>query len=208
MIREPIGSVDSQFGPKGSSIRCRPPLDWKMSLFAFVALPPVVVAVNWTRKRMRVAYREVRTKTARMSAFLNEQVSGIEVVQAYAREQQSERDFDDINYAYRAANTRAVVLDASLDAAIEMVGSICIAAVLWYAGARDLSPDITFGTLFAFIAYLEMFFLPVRHLSARYTAIQSALAGAERVLPLMARADQAAEVRRDSAGGAGPLPKD
>jgi ATP-binding cassette subfamily B multidrug efflux pump len=175
-------------------------LDWKMSLFAFVAVPPVALAVNWTRKRMRVAYREVRSKTARMNAFLNEQVSGIDVVQAYAREQQSEQDFDDINYAYRAVNTRAVVLDASLDAAIEMVGSVCIAAVLWYAGARAVSPDITFGTLFAFIAYLEMFFMPVRHLSARYTAIQSALAGAERVFQLLSSTDQDAEVRKDIAG--------
>ncbi len=183
-------------------------LDWKMSLFAFVAVPPVALAVNWTRKRMRVAYREVRTKTARMSAFLNEQVSGIEVVQAYAREQQSERDFDEINYAYRGANTRAVVLDASLDAAIEMVGSVCIAAVLWYAGARTVSPDITFGTLFAFIAYLEMFFMPVRHLSARYTAVQSALAGAERVFQLMSSTDQDAEVRGDAAGDAVSLPED
>ncbi|MBW2454530.1 MAG: ABC transporter ATP-binding protein [Deltaproteobacteria bacterium] len=180
-------------------------LDWQMSLFAFAVLPPVVLAVNWTRKRMRTAYREIRTKTARMNAFLNEQVSGIEIVQAYARESRSEGEFDAINYAYRAANTRAIVLDASLDATIEMVGSMCIAAVLWYAGVRAISEDITFGTLFAFVAYLEMFFMPVRHLSARYTAIQSALAGSERVFQLLESADEDAEVRSGAQGEDGAV---
>jgi len=92
-------------------------LDWRMSLFAFAVLPPVIWGVNWTRKRMRVAYREVRAKTARMNAFINEQVSGIEVVQAYARERRSEEEFDDINEAYRQSNLQAIFLEAALDAA-------------------------------------------------------------------------------------------
>jgi ATP-binding cassette subfamily B protein len=88
------------------------------------------------------------------------------------------------------------VLDSTLDATIEMVGSICIAAVLWYAGARELSPNLGFGTLYAFVVYLDMFFQPVRNLSARYTQIQSALAAAERVFQLLAVGEQDAEVQR------------
>lgn len=173
-------------------------LDWKMSLFAFAVVPPVAVGVNWTRKRMRTAYREVRAKTARINAFINEQVSGIEVVQAYAREQKSEEAFDQHNYAYRAANMRAIVLDATLDASIEMVGSICIASILWYAGAQAVSPTIDFATLFAFVAYIDMFFMPIRNLSARYTQIQSAMAGAERVFQLLATEDGDAELETDA----------
>jgi ATP-binding cassette subfamily B protein len=165
-------------------------LDWRMSLFAFASVPPIALFVNWTRRRMRNAYREVRTKTARMNAYINEQVSGIAVVQAYAREERSELEFDAINSAYRGANTRAIILDAALDASIEMVGSICVAAILWYAGARSVSPEVTFGTLFAFVRYLDMFFWPVRNLSARYTQIQSALAGAERVFQLLATEEE------------------
>lgn len=173
-------------------------LDWRMSLFAFAVLPPVALFVNWTRKRMRVAYREVRAKTARMNAYLNEQVTGIAVVQAYARESHAEAAFDEINYAYRAANMRSIVLDAALDAAIEMVSSVCIAAVLWYAGARTVAPDLSFATLFAMVAYIDMFFQPVRNLSARYTQIQSALAGAERVFQLLASEDHDARVEASS----------
>lgn len=160
-------------------------IDWQMSLVAFAVVPPVALFVDWTRRRVRKAYREVRVKTARLNAFVNEQVNGVSVVQAYAQERQSEREFDRINSAYRLANTRAILLDAALDATMEMVSSICVAAILWYAGLRHWGGDVSFGTLFAFVLYIEMFFVPIRNLSARYTQIQSALAGAERVFQLL-----------------------
>ncbi|MDI1446472.1 ABC transporter ATP-binding protein [Polyangium sp. 6x1] len=159
--------------------------DWQLALITFVAVPPVAVGVMWTRRRIRDAFREIRTKTARMNAYLNEQVSGMAVVQAYAREEQSAAEFDEINEAYRQANNRSIVFDAALDAAIELVQSLCIAAVLWYAGVRSLSDRVSFGTLVTFVAYIEMFFIPIRDLSARMTQLQSAMAGAERIFQLL-----------------------
>jgi ATP-binding cassette, subfamily B, multidrug efflux pump len=160
-------------------------LDWQTSLIAFAAMPIVALFVNWARRRIRDAFREIRSKTARMNAYLNEQISGMAVVQAYAREEQNAAEFDEINTAYRNANNRSIVYDASLDAMIEMVSSVCIASVLWFAGLHALSHTVTFGTLFAFVAYIEMFFVPIRDLSARYTLLQSAMAGAERVFELL-----------------------
>ncbi len=161
----------------------------KMALIAFVALPPVMIGVTWTRRRIRDAFREVRAKTARMNAYLNEQVSGMAVVQAYAREDQADAEFDEINHAYRDANNRSIVYDATLDAAIEMISSICIASVLWYAGVRSVH-GVSFGDLFAFVVYIEMFFGPIRDLSARYTLLQSAMAGAERIFQLLDNDDE------------------
>jgi len=165
-------------------------LDWQLSLIAFALVPVVAIGVNWTRSRIRDAYRDVRTKTARLNAYLNEQVSGMAVVQAYAREAQSAEEFDEINDAYREANTRSIGYEASLDAAIEMISSICIACVLWYAGVHAFSAKVTFGTLVAFVNYIEMFFGPIRDLSARYTVLQSAMTGAERVFELLENDDE------------------
>ena len=159
-------------------------LDWRMSLIAFAATPAVALLVNWTRRRIRDAFRAIRANTARMNAYLNEQVSGMAVVQAYAREEQSAAEFDEINEAYRQANNRSIGYDAALDAAIEMISSICVASVLWYAGVRE-SGRVTFGTLFKFVVYIEMFFVPIRDLSTRYTLLQSAMAGAERIFQLL-----------------------
>jgi ATP-binding cassette, subfamily B, multidrug efflux pump len=163
--------------------------DYKTSLFAFACLPPVAIGINWTRSRIRDAFREVRSKTARMNAYLNEQISGMSVVQAYAREEAAAAEFDAINLAYRDANNRSIIYDASQDAAIEMVSSVCIASVLWYIGKNAAHVDVKLGDLFMFVSYIEMFFIPVRDLSARYTLVQSAMAGAERVFELLENKD-------------------
>jgi ATP-binding cassette, subfamily B, multidrug efflux pump len=176
-------------------------LDWKMSLFAFLLVPPIAVLVEWVRRRARDAFRQIRVKLARLNAFLSEQVQGIAVVQSFCREKQSAREFDEINAAYRDANFRAITLESVLDAAIEMVSSICIASILWYAGFRTLRPDVAFGTLVAFVAYIEQFFHPIRDLSSRYTILQAAMSGAERIFELLDNEQPDAPVTQSDAPG-------
>jgi ATP-binding cassette subfamily B multidrug efflux pump len=156
-------------------------LDWRLSLIAFAALPPVAIFVNGIRHGSRKAFRDIRTKTARMNAFLNEQVSGMAVVQAFGREHAASAEFDETNLAYRDANFRAIKFEATLDAAIEMVSSICVALVLVAAGMHAS----TVGLVVAFIAYIRQFFEPISNLSQRYTLLQSAMTGAERVFELL-----------------------
>ena len=182
-------------------------LDWRLSLIAFAALPLVGLIVNFVRKRSREAYRDIRTKTARLNAFLNEQVSGIAVVQAYAREAAMAEEFDGINEAYREANKRSIFYEALLDAAIEMVGTLCIASVLFWTGFHRLGAHvITFATIVTFTQYIKQFFEPVSMLSTRYTVLQSAMAGAERIFQLLDVAEVDAPPQDLSeCGPAGPV---
>ncbi len=161
-------------------------LDARMSLIAFAALPVVALLVAFVRGRVREAYREIRTKTARLNAFLNEQVSGMTVVQAYAREAENAAEFDGVNQDYRDANKRSVFYEAILDAAIEMVGTVCIASVLWWAGLQRVGDaTITFPLVVTFTQYIKQFFEPVSLLAQRYTILQSAMSGAERIFQLL-----------------------
>jgi ATP-binding cassette subfamily B protein len=161
-------------------------LDVRLSLIAFAALPVVGLVANFVRKRSRQAYREIRTKTARLNSFLNEQVSGIAVVQAYAREEAMAAEFDGINEAYREANKRSIYYEAILDAAVEMIGSLCIASVLFWAGLQRVGAHpVSFATVVIFTQYIKQFFEPVSTLATRYTVLQSAMAGAERIFQLL-----------------------
>jgi len=165
-------------------------LDVRMSLISFAALPFVMVLVYFVRSRAREAFRDIRTKTARLNAFLNEQVSGMPVVQAYAREETMASEFDEINCEYRDANKRSIFYEAVLDAAIEMVGTVCIASVLWWAGLKrigdgSMGPAITFPLVVTFTSYIKQFFEPVSLLAQRYTILQSAMSGAERIFKLL-----------------------
>jgi ATP-binding cassette subfamily B multidrug efflux pump len=165
-------------------------LDWRLSLIAFAALPVVGLVVRFVRKRSRLAYRDIRLKTARLNAFLNEQVQGIAVVQAYAREVAMATEFDEINESYRDANKRSILYEAILDASIEMVGTVCIASVLWYAGFRRIGDHaVTFPLVVTFTQYIKQFFEPVSLLAQRYTILQSAMSGAERIFKLFDEAE-------------------
>lgn len=156
-------------------------LDYQLSLIAFAAIPPVALIVWWVRTRARGAFRLIRAKTARMNATMNEQVNGMTVIQAYNRQQAAEAEFDEINAAYRDANISAIKYDAIQDAAIDAVHSIALALIIVALGYHDAS----FGTVVAFSAYLTKFFEPLSAIAQRYTLLQSALAGAERVFRLL-----------------------
>lgn len=169
-------------------------LDWKLSLIGFAAAPIVATLVIWVRRRSREAFREIRAKTARMNATMNEQISGMAVVQAFGQEEAAAAEFDAINRAYRDANLKSIKYDSIQDASIEMVASVCLASIVVSLGYRPVS----FGTVVAFNAYLIMFFEPISALAQRYTLLQSGMAGAERVFGLLDLQEPDAPVSPDA----------
>lgn len=163
-------------------------LDWRLACIALATLPPLALVVNLIRRRARDAFREIRARTARLNSYMGEQVQGVAVVQAYGREDACQREFDVENDAYRQSNHRAILYDAMLDALVEGVSITCAAMLLWFVGVRGAklgAAVVSFGTLVAFLQYLEQFFVPIRNLTGSYTVLQSAMAGAERVFKLL-----------------------
>jgi ATP-binding cassette, subfamily B, multidrug efflux pump len=166
-------------------------VDARLSLAAFASAPLVVVVVLTLRRPMRGAFRTIRSQTARMNSALNEQISGMAVVQAFDKMQRAGREFDSINRAYRDAHLKAIRYEAVQDAALETIASIALASMVFVFGATNAS----FGTLLAFQMYLGQFFEPLSQLTQRYTLLQSAMAGAERAFGLLAREQRDAPVR-------------
>jgi ATP-binding cassette subfamily B protein len=160
-------------------------MDWRLALVTFAVLPPTLLATMFFRIRVRRAYREVRARVARLSAFLQENVSGMRIVQLFARERESRDRFNGINRGYREAQLRGVRFDSIFSALAEAIGSITLAGIVWVGGWGILRGLVTFGTLVAFIEYAAKFFRPVQELSQYYTSMQSAMAAAERIFSLL-----------------------
>ena len=167
-------------------------MDWRLALVTFAILPPTLLLTWFFRKRMRGAYRQVRMWIAKVNAFLQENVSGMRVVQLFSREGLAMAQFREINTGHRDAQLRGVRYDSIFSALAEMIGAVTLAAIVWGGGWGILEGVITFGTLVAFIEYASKFFGPVQELSQRYTVMQSAMASAERIFGLL---DTEVEIR-------------
>ncbi len=160
-------------------------LDLHLAAATLAVIPPML-AVSWYfRRRMRATYRQVRKIVARLNTFLQEQVSGIRLVQAFCREREIEARFAKLNEEHRDAEERGVVFDSAFSAVAELLGTLTLAWILWVGGRRILGDGITFGTLVAFVGYAQRFFEPVQQLSQRYAVMQSAMASTERLFDLL-----------------------
>ncbi|MDD9972337.1 MAG: ABC transporter ATP-binding protein [Myxococcales bacterium] len=176
-------------------------IDVQLTLVTLAALPPLALAVEWIRRKARVSFRNIRARVAQLNAYLSEQVQGVQVVQAFGREDVSAEEYRIINDAHRLANYSAIRYDAMLYSLVETCSISCVALVLFYAGVKAGAIDdqgraaLYLGTVVAFYQYIQQFFVPIRDLSTKYTIIQSALAAAERVFGFLDTDD----VDRDSA---------
>jgi ATP-binding cassette subfamily B protein len=160
-------------------------MDWRLALVTFAIVPPMGLVTWLFGMRMRKAYRKVRLLVARLNAFLQENVSGMRIVQLFVRERESMGRFRKINGDHRAAQLDGVRYDSIFSAVAELVGSVTLAGIVWAGGWRILGGAMSFGTLVAFIDYAGKFFRPLQELSQRYTTMQGAMASAERIFKLL-----------------------
>ncbi|MGA7871586.1 MAG: ABC transporter transmembrane domain-containing protein, partial [Candidatus Binatus sp.] len=156
-----------------------------LALWALIAIPPLLLFINIFRVRARLVYRQIRERLAAVNAYLSESLAGMTVIQLFTRERTSRDEFDVLNMRSRDAQMMANIYETGLFAAVDTVASITIGVILWAGGGEALHRAITIGTLVGFMQYAQMFFMPLREISNKYTAMQSALAAAERIEQLM-----------------------
>ena len=160
-------------------------MDPGLSLITFSVLPLLVLTGWFFRRNMRQAFREVRSRLGKMNSHLAEVIGAIPVVQAFGREDDEQARFTALNQAHQEANRPVILWDAALYAVVEMLSSLAIALIIWYGSGQMQHGLLTFGTLVAFIQYIEKFFGPIRDLSAKYGIMQGAMAALERIFALL-----------------------
>ncbi|MBI3786536.1 MAG: ABC transporter ATP-binding protein [Deltaproteobacteria bacterium] len=160
-------------------------IDWHLALVSLALLPVMLLAINFFRTRARISYRLIRERIARINAYLQEAISGMTIIQLFAREAQAFREFEEYNDAHRQANHWSNIYEAALFSLVEGISSISFALIVWYGGRRILGGALAFGTLVAFIEYVQKFFVPIRDFSSKYAVMQSAMSAAERVFQLL-----------------------
>jgi ABC-type multidrug transport system fused ATPase/permease subunit len=157
----------------------------EFALVSFSVLPLIFVTTLFFSRRARDIFREIRFKIAQMNAFFQENFSGIQVVQAFRREEENARRFAAVNEDYFRANMNQISVYSLFVPLIEVLSSGAVGLLIWYGGGKVIQNTITVGVLVAFLAYMRMFFQPIRDLSEKYTILQSAMASMERIFQLL-----------------------
>ncbi len=159
--------------------------DVELALVTLVTVPLLVVIMLAWQKRARTAFVEVRQAISTVNATLNENVSGVRVIQSLSREDENTRRFDQINRENLRANINAGRLSAAVLPIVEGVVAISTALVLVIGGIRIAEGAITVGVVVGFVLYIQRFFDPVRDLVLQYTQIQRAMAGGLRIVEVL-----------------------
>jgi ATP-binding cassette, subfamily B, multidrug efflux pump len=161
-------------------------MDLRLSLLTFVTIPLMVVTTLVFKKYARENYRRVRTAISWVNSVLAENINGVRVVQAFSRQEVNYGIFhDEVNQNNLNTNLRAARIASAYPSVIDFLGSVALALVIWLGGAAVLGQTVTPGVLVAFILYVDRFFDPIRDLSNRYDAFQSAMAAGERIFAML-----------------------
>ncbi len=167
-------------------------LNLKLALITFTVIPFLFVVAHLFRSKARKSYRKVRVRLAALNAFLQENVTGMSVVQMFNRERAQFDKFDRRNRKLYDAHIMSVMAHAVFFPAIEILSAVAIGLILVYGGGDVIRDAMTFGALVAFIQYAQRFYRPIRDLSEKYNILQGAMASSERIFSLL---DRTASVR-------------
>ncbi len=159
-------------------------MHWKLALVMCLLLPIILGNTIWFSRLARDVFRDIRTQTARLNSFLQEALSGISIIQIFAREKDSEKRFVQLNRAYLAKTLAQIKIFAVFMPMLEVLSMAATALIIWYGGGEIIRQQMSLGELVAFFYYMRLFFQPLRELSQKYSIVQSALASAERIFQL------------------------
>lgn len=153
----------------------------KLTLISLLMIPFVALTTFYFKTVMRRAQRKIRLILSRLNSFLAENLSGMTMIQLFAREEKQLERFKELNSEHYRAGMHQTILNSIFNPSIGLFGNLSLALLVWYGGRSVLDGAITFGVVYAFTHYVRQFFEPLRGLADQFNQIQAALASAERI---------------------------
>jgi len=157
----------------------------KLTLISFTVLPLIFLSVVMFRTYIRPVYLEIRRNLARVNAFLQEHLTGIQIVQAFTQEQRSFDKFDTLNRDHREARLKMIKIHAIFMPVVDAFSNLAISVLLFFGTLYIYNGDMEIGMLIAFLLYCRRFYRPVMDLSQKYNILQDAMTSSARIFDLM-----------------------
>ncbi|NOY79292.1 MAG: ABC transporter ATP-binding protein [Calditrichaeota bacterium] len=160
-------------------------LNWKLALVTFSVLPLLIYATFLFRRKVRDNYRRVRFLIAKLNAFLQENISGMVIVQLFNREKRNFQQFKELNQETLQTQLKTILYFSMFGPSVDAISYFAIALIIWFGGIQYNAGGLTLGILVAFIQYAQRFFRPISDLAEKYNILQSAMASSERIFKIL-----------------------
>lgn len=159
--------------------------DWRLTLIVLIPMPLMIAATYVFKEAMKSAFQGVRLWVSNLNTFLQEHISGMAVIQYFAREEQEMKKFEDINKEHRNAHIRANWYFSIFFPVLEIIIAIATGLLVWYGSKQVLADVISPGVVVAFLMYINMIFRPIRELIDKFNTLQMGMVSAERIFDVL-----------------------
>ncbi|GAB2794828.1 ATP-binding cassette subfamily B protein [Hymenobacter luteus] len=160
-------------------------IDWRLTLVSLSVIPPLLFSTYVFKEKVKKSFQEVRTAVANLNSFVQEHLTGMNVVQIFNNEERELRKFKAINQEHTRANIRSVLYYSIYFPVAEVLAAAGVGLLVWYAAQGQIEGTISKGALIAFIMYNALFFRPIRQIADRFNTLQLGLVSTERLLKLL-----------------------
>ncbi|MCB2380193.1 ABC transporter ATP-binding protein/permease [Hymenobacter sp. BT635] len=160
-------------------------IDWRLTLVSLSVIPPLLYSTYIFKEKVKTSFQEVRTAVANLNSFVQEHLTGMNVVQIFNNEAREHRKFKAINQEHTRANIRSVLYYSIYFPVAEVLAAVGVGLLVWYAAQGQIEGTISKGALIAFIMYNALFFRPIRQIADRFNTLQLGLVSTERLLKLL-----------------------
>jgi len=162
--------------------------DWRLALVSLSTIPLMLLSTYVFKEKIKVAFNDVRNAVSNLNAFVQEHLTGMNIVQMFGSEKREFEKFQEINREHRDANLRSVLYYSVYYPVAEIIAAMGIGLLVWYGSKGVINQEqtgITVGTLMAFIMYIQMFFRPIRMIADRYNTLQMGIVSSSRIINLL-----------------------
>lgn len=168
-------------------------LNWKLTLVSLSLIPLLILATYIFKEKIKVAFNEVRAAVSNLNSFVQEHITGMNIVQIFNSEAREMEKFEEINKEHRKAHINSVLYYAVYFPVADVIQAAGIGLIVWYGGGQLIQGNVEFGVLIAFILYLQMFFRPIRMIADRFNTLQMGVVSSKRILDLLDNKDHIAD---------------
>ena len=175
--------------------------NWQLALVSLSVIPPLLFSTYVFKEKVKGSFQEVRNAVAKLNSFVQEHLTGMNVVQIFNNQAREYRKFEAINQEHTKANIKSVLYYSIYFPVAEVLGAIGVGLLVWYAAQGQIAGSISKGELIAFIMYNSLFFRPIRQIADRFNTLQLGLVSTERLLKLLDNKDLIAT------SGTAPVPQ-